>query len=138
MSFGTGEWCVLASDDDKYAPDYLETMITLKDKYPSVGVFHCKIACIDKEGTITSVGESRSEWESCWEMLYHRGIRGALQSAPEFMFSRRLFDAIGGFVNFPTAISSDSATWYSLAREKGCVCSNKCMFYWRLSGNFKI
>lgn len=134
MHFAKGKWCVLASDDDVYEPNYLESMFNLTEEYPQVDLFRCRIGCIDDNGNITSVGEYRAEWESCWEMLYYRGVRRSLQMAPEFMFRRTALEEIGGFVDFPLAISSDDATWYALAQSGGCVCAPQCMFYWRMSG----
>ena len=134
MEFATGEWCILASDDDLYMPTYLETLVSLSKRYPNVDLFHCRIACMDENDIVTSIGEYRNEWESCWEMLYYRGVRRSLQMAPEFMFRREALKRNGGFVDFPLAIFSDDATWYSIAQEHGCVCAPQCLFYWRMSG----
>ena len=57
MEFATGEWCVLASDDDVYHPDYLQEMVALTEKYPQVDLVHCRNANIDAEGRITDVGQ---------------------------------------------------------------------------------
>ena len=43
MEYATGEWCVLASDDDIYSSEYLATMEMLRGKYPHVDIFHCRI-----------------------------------------------------------------------------------------------
>ena len=67
-------------------------------------------------------------------MLYYRGVRHSMQMAPEFMFRRSALERIGGFVDFPLAISSDDATWYALAKANGCVCSPQWLFHWRMSG----
>ena len=134
MEYATCEWCVLASDDDCYAPAYLETLLALAEKYPKADLLHCRIACMDENGAVTSVGEYRAEWESCWEMLYYRGVRRSLQMAPEFMFRRSALEKIGGFVNFPQAIFTDDATWYALAKDKGVVCAHQCLLKWRMSG----
>ena len=39
MKYAIGEWCVLASDDDEYLPDYLEEMLRLACKYPKCDLF---------------------------------------------------------------------------------------------------
>lgn len=44
----SGEWVVLASDDDVYAPTYLEEMVKLSRKYPNVDLIHCRVNKINK------------------------------------------------------------------------------------------
>ena len=133
MEFANGEWCVLASDDDIYAPDFLETMMSLVEKYPKVDLFHCRISEINERGEIIRIGDFRNEYETIWEMLYYRGVKRAMQCAPDFLFKRNALKTIGGFIDFPSAFFSDDATWYSLAKDKGIVCSSKCLFKWRMS-----
>lgn len=39
----SGEWVVMASDDDMYAPTYLEEMVKLTEKYSQYDLFHCRV-----------------------------------------------------------------------------------------------
>lgn len=129
-----GEWCVLASDDDIYLSDYAERMLAISERYPQCNVFHCRTAVIDDEGMVSKIAEKRPEFESCADLLYARGVKRCLQTAPEFMFKREALQRIGGFVNFPLAWYSDDATWLALAREHGVVCASEVLFHWRYSG----
>ena len=133
MEYATGEWCVLASDDDLYDPGYLQEMLRLHDKYPMCDLFHSRIAIIDAEGKWTRVGEERIEFETQVQMAYSRGVRRLEQRAPDFMFRKSTLDAMGGFVNFPLAWYSDDATWMALSRH-GCACSPQILFLFRQSG----
>ena len=133
MQYATAEWCVLASDDDIYAPDFLETMMNLVEKYPKVDIFHCRICEINEDGEVVRYGEFRNEYETIWEMLYYRGVKRTMQCAPDFMFKRKALNNINGFIDFPSAFYSDDATWYTLAKDNGIVCSSKCLFKWRMS-----
>lgn len=133
MEYATGEWCVLASDDDLYDSGYLQEMLRLHDKYPMCDLFHSRIAIIDAEGRWTRVGEERIEFETQVQMAYSRGVRRLEQRAPDFMFRKSTLDAMGGFVNFPLAWYSDDATWMALSRH-GCACSPRVLFRFRMSG----
>lgn len=133
MKYATGEWCVLASDDDKYLPSYLGEMLRLVDKYKDVDLVHCRIAKIDIEGNWVYIGDQRIEYETQIQMTYSRGVRRSFQVAPDFMFRRSALYDIGGFVSFPLAWYSDDATWMMLAKN-GVACSGEVLFGFRMSG----
>lgn len=133
MEYATGEWCVLASDDDVYLPGYLSEMLRLTVKYPLVDAFHCRLASINAHGDIESIGESRGEYETGAEMLYNTAVRRVPVRAPDFMFRRSALLRIGGFVSFPKAWFTDTATWIALSCENGACCSNEILFQWRCS-----
>ena len=134
MEYARGEFCVLASDDDEYAPGYLTEMMRLAEKYRDVDVFHCRLAYIDSASKQSGVSEIRNEYESGFEFLYNRAARRMKQCAPEFMFRTEALRRIGGFVSFPRAWFSDDATWISLAKEHGVAYSSQVLFSWRSSG----
>lgn len=134
LELAQGEYCVLASDDDIYLPHYAEVMLALAAKHPEVDVLHCRTGVIDETGCLHKIGEKRPEFESFADLLYARGVKRCLQTAPEFMFKTAALKAAGGFVNFPLAWYSDDATWLLLAKEKGAVCSDEVLFHWRFSG----
>ena len=133
IEYATSEWCVLASDDDVYDPEYLQEMLRLQAKYPGCDLFHSRIAVIDANNNWTRVGEERIEFETQIQMAYTRGVLGFWQTAQEYMFRLSAFKELGGFVNFPLAWYSDDATWMCLSR-RGCACSSRIMFFFRQSG----
>lgn len=133
IQYAKGEFCVLASDDDEYAPGYLSEMMRLSEKYPDVEVFHCKLAFVDSDGRQTGVSETRNEYETGAEFLYNRAARRMKQVAPDFMFRTEALKRIGGFVPFPRAWYSDDATWIRLAKEHGVAYSPQVLFSWRSS-----
>lgn len=134
MTFATGDWCVLASDDDRYHPDFLSEMISLTKRFPKVDVFHCRVAIIDREGTICGISEPRTEFESPIEFFYARAIARCHQTMPDFLFRRSAYESIGGFVRFPIAWYSDDATWALMSRENGVGYSPRILFDCRDSG----
>lgn len=134
MDYATGEFSVLASDDDVYHPDYLKEMLALAAKHPTVDVFHCREVVINADGSWRRVAAPRAEYETGIEMLYNRGVTRLQQTMPEFMFRTSALKAIGGFVWTQKAWYSDDATWMRLSRDNGAVCSPRPLFFWRASG----
>lgn len=133
IEYATGEWCVLASDDDIYLPGYLAEMLRLRDKYPTVDLIHCRICDIDTIGTWIDVAQERTEFESQIQMFNSVAVKHLRQVAPDFMFRLDALRKIGGFVNFPLAWGSDDATWIALS-VNGVACSSKILFAFRKSG----
>ena len=133
LEYATGEWCVLASDDDVYMPRYLAEMLRLAEKYPRTVLVHRRIVFMDSDGAWTSVGNQRIEYQTQVQMADSRSVRRLFQFAPDFMFRRTALEAIGGFVNFPLAWYSDDATWMMLAKN-GVACSPEVLFGFRNSG----
>ena len=134
LSYAQGEFCVLASDDDLYAPEYLEEMIRLAEKYPKVDVFHCRIAGVDGAGKWLWVGDPRGEYETPVEMFYNTAVKRIALRAPDIMFRLSALKAIGGFVKTPQAWYTDIGTWVRLSMKNGACCSPRVLFFWRESG----
>lgn len=133
VDYAKGELLLLASDDDIYAPTFLEEMVRLADAHPNVDLFHCRVAVIDERGEIIHAGEPIAEYESDIDFIVQRAINRRTQLVPDFMCRTNALRKIGGFVNYPKAWFSDEMTWYLLAKGKGVCASNKPLFYWRSS-----
>ena len=129
----SGEWVVMASDDDVYAPTYLEEMVKLTEKYPGCDLFHCRVNKINKSGGIIGTSSPSAEFESCLDFISQRLCNHRLQTVQEFMFRRKVMISIGGFVSFPLAFFTDDATWSLLSRN-GVVCCMQPLFMFRFSG----
>lgn len=134
LGLATGTYCVLASDDDVYAPTFAAEMRALAVRYPQVDVLHCRTGFIDGDGRLYKIGEKRPEYEDFADLLYARGVKRCTQTAPEFMFRTQALKDLGGFVSFPLAWYSDDATWLALAEKGGIACSDQVLFHWRFSG----
>ncbi len=133
LSYAKGDLLLLASDDDIYAPTYLEEMVNLADANPSIDVFHCRVAVINDSGDMIHAGEPLAEYETDVDFIYQRAINRRTQLVPDFICRTEALRKIGGFVNYPKAWFSDEMTWYKLAKGKGVCASDKPLFFWRSS-----
>ncbi|WP_217938113.1 glycosyltransferase family 2 protein [Bacteroides acidifaciens] len=130
---GTGEFILFASDDDLYAPDYLQTMFDLTVKYPMVDLYHCRIRYFDNVGKVLQLSQPAAEYETCIDFIYQRLFWRRKQALQEFLFRRKAIEEIEGFVRFPVAWYTDDATLALLSRN-GVAYSSKAMFHMRMSG----
>jgi len=134
LSYADAEWCILASDDDVYAPTFLSEMMRLHEKYPACDLLHGRMDIIDYTSRVIHIAEPRDEYESAIQFIYNRACLRKEQCAPDFMFRRSAFLKCGGFVPFPLAWYSDDATWFKLAGN-GVACSQDILFHFRNSGS---
>lgn len=134
IAYATGDYLILASDDDVYHFDYLKKMDALIDKYPNVNVFRPRIQYINSNGMVVDEASALLE-----EMLTEREFvllreKGMVSSGiPYYIFRREVLIKIGGFVNLPSAWFSDDATVIILARNN-IVNHNEILFSFRISG----
>ncbi len=133
MIYATYEWCVLASDDDVYMPTYLEEMLRLVAKYPDCDLFHSRIAVVDAAGAWCEAGPQWTEFIGQVQFSFAKEALRYKSFAGDFMFRRKAFCEIGGFISFPLATYSDDATWMALSRN-GVACSAAVLYLWRASG----
>lgn len=134
LEYATGDYVILASDDDLYFPDYLSKMSTLIDKYPDVNVFRPRVQIIDGNNDILRVEGYLVENISSLEFMYllqHRMIYGGI---PYYIFKKEALLDIGGFIEFPMAWGSDDATVIELSKEKGIASTTEVLFSFRMSG----
>lgn len=132
ISYASGEYLILASDDDIYDPEYLQNMNLMVDKYPLISVFRCRVQYIDESGEIINVGGALNEYTSIAEYMY-LWARGWIGSGiPYHVFKRSTLLAAGGFANYPMAWFADDATILRLGQD-GIVTSPKILFSFRMS-----
>jgi len=129
-----GEFLVIASDDDLYAPTFLQELLLLAEKYPETDLFHCRIQYINRNGALLQIAQPAQEYETQMDFIYQRLVWKRKQTLQEFMFRRSVLIQKGGIVSFPLAWSSDSATAYLMA-ERGVAYTGKVLFSLRMSGS---
>lgn len=132
ITYATGEYLILASDDDVYHLDYLEKMNVLVNKYPEVNVFRPRVQSINSLGTIIDTKDLLPEFISQIDLIYLRSTGKISGGIPFYLFKRNELVENRGFINFPTAWFSDDATVIRLAKN-GIVTHPEVLFSFRYS-----
>lgn len=133
LEYATGEYIILASDDDVYFPQYLEKMDALVRKYPNVNVFRPRVQRIDADGNIVHIEGFIPEYTSLLEFPYYRFCEYIQSGIPFYIIKKEILLANGGFVSYPLAWYADDAI-VAIMAQNGMVSSSEILFSFRVSG----
>ena len=132
ISFATGDYIVLAADDDKYKPEFCEDVLRLAEKYPEVDLIHSSVEQIDEDGNHLWDDSILPEYTSKYEYLNWWLTGRSFTCVGNFAFKRSALMAMGGFLDFPCAFGSDIATPISLSKN-GVANTQQMLFCFRQS-----
>ena len=127
------EYCILASDDDVYAPNFLAEIDVLVEKYPKVDLLHARAKCIDANGATFKEDALYHEHVTQLEYFEQLDYYNHIECVANYVYRTETLKAIGGFVDFPLAWSSDTATCNLMAKN-GVVNTKDVLFGFRMSG----
>lgn len=132
LSYAEGEYVILATDDDLYAPEFLKTFVHLIWEYPSVDIFRARVLQVNSNNEILAIDRCYKQYLSSVEFYYHmlHGMKGGI---PQYIFRSEALVNKGGFVNFPKAWASDDATALMMSGN-GVVTSQEHLVRFRNSG----
>lgn len=132
ITFATGDYIVLAADDDLYKPTFCEEIIRLADKYPQLDLIHSSVEQIDEDGKHLWDDYILPEFTNKYEYL-NWWITGRMFTCiGNFAFKRSALLGMGGFIDFPCAFGSDIATPIALSRN-GVANTSQMLFCFRQS-----
>ena len=129
----TEAWVWLFSDDDEAEEGCVKAWRAAAALHPGADLFHFNVSQIDANSAITQTFPAFPSVMTAAEFVRGRLNRTISSFAPEYLFRRAAWDAIGGFVPFPLAWCSDDATWVSLAVRAGIFTIPGPKVRWRLS-----
>jgi glycosyltransferase involved in cell wall biosynthesis len=131
LEYAKGDYVILATDDDLYAPNFLSSFVPLIEKYPDVNLFRARILQVDSRNEIKYIDSCYKEYLSPVEFRYHlmHGMKGGI---PQYIFKRKALVDKGGFVYFPKAWASDDATALMMS-DRGVVNSQEHLVRFRWS-----
>lgn len=134
IDLGHQPWVWLFSDDDIMEPGCVAAWRQALARHPQADVFHFDVVRIGAEGQVLRDETGFPERLSARQFLLRR-LRFELASyAPDYVFRRSAFQAVGGFQSFPLAWCSDDATWIKLAARGGGIQAVRgARVHWRLS-----
>lgn len=135
IQYATGDFIVLAADDDLYEPVFCEEVIKLISKYPDVDLVRARVQQIDENGNNLPYSDGLfPELSSKYEYLHDWITAKVFSCVGNFAFRRSALLQLGGFIDFPCAFGSDIATPIALS-VNGVANTSDMLFNFRQSGN---
>lgn len=131
LSYARGEYVILATDDDLYEPNFLETFVPLIEKHPGVDLFHARILTFRDKG-IMRLDYDYKEHMTFVEFLNRIFGFNWISGIPHYIFRTETLKNNGGFVNLPLAWGSDAASAIMMAHN-GVISSQEILVRFRYS-----
>jgi hypothetical protein len=126
------EWVCFFSDDDIMEPNCVEEFYKTLNLYPSAALFRFARSVIDAKGQIIRIAQPIKNQTGLEFLKSH--LRGASSCLQDHIFNRKKLETNGGFVNFPLAWSSDTATFCLLGKEHEIIAIPSAIVQIRMSG----
>jgi len=134
LSYASGEYFAIQSDDDFWHPDFIKELVLLSGRYPKVNVLHARVLVVDDKNVPIKLSTNCPEYEDFLDFVYNR-IRGFRdQYLSDFMVKTSALKQIGGFFDLPNGWGSDDITWFKLAKDAGIAYTPKILYHYRDSG----
>jgi len=131
LGYARGEFFVLLCDDDVLAPNFVEELLKLAEKFPSCNVFHARKQNLHEDGTIEE-GPQWPEYETGEEFLRNRLAKKRHHTITEFMYRTSVIKE-HGYVVFPSGFYSDNASLIQLSQQGGMANSKEPLVTFRFS-----
>lgn len=132
IEYASGDYVILAADDDMYKPTFLEEVNKLIQKYPKVDLLRSRVLQIDEEDKPLWDDVIFEEYQSKYKYL-HDWLEGDMFTCiGNYVFRRSALLEIGGFIDFPCAFGSDIATPIALSAN-GVAHTKDMLFKFRQS-----
>jgi glycosyltransferase involved in cell wall biosynthesis len=126
------EFVILASDDDVYAPTFLESIDKLIGIYPSCNIFRSRVERIDADDRTLIREDLYTEFVDQLHFIHQNYRSDTIPCVSNYCYRTSVLKEMGGFVNYPLAWFSDDATNILMAKN-GCVNTEEILFGFRWS-----
>lgn len=125
---------ILASDDDVYKPDFLMQIDECIKKYPNAAIFRGRTSMIDSSGAIFRDDLIYPERQD--QIEYGKSFlnKNSIICISNCVFKTGRFKELGGFVSFPLAWKSDTASQFRMAVDGIVHTTDGAVFLYRASG----
>lgn len=135
IKYATGDFIVLAADDDIYEPIFCEEVQRLRNNYPHADLIRARVQQINESGNNLPYQDGVfQEFSSKYEYLHDWITAKAFTCIGNFAFRKSALLRIGGFIDFPCAFGSDIATPIALSIN-GVANTKDMLFKFRQSSN---
>jgi len=132
ISLASGEWIVLAGDDDVYEPTFAEEVLRLSGKYPEADLVRARVEQIGERGEHLWDDGMAPEFETEGEFFEDYLEARAFTCIGNYAFRRRALFEAGGFFELPCAFGSDIVTPLLLCGN-GVIGTERMLFKFRQS-----
>ncbi|MES2439826.1 MAG: glycosyltransferase family 2 protein [Verrucomicrobiota bacterium] len=120
IGLSTEPWIWLFSDDDVMEPDCVEQFYQELERDPaSFDLFRFNTLMTNCDDEITDMNPKHPEWEPWNEFAYFLLLDFRRVFQQEFIFRRREYQRIGGFLDLPLAWASDHAFAIACSNRAG-------------------
>ena len=126
------EYFILASDDDVYEPTFLEEVDKLAQKCPEVDLIRSRVKLIDENGSLLEKDALFEEKVTSLEFISQLYGNHYIKCIANFVFKTKKLKDNGGFIDFPLAWHSDSATVIMMGKN-GVANTKDLLFSFRSS-----
>lgn len=126
------EFFIMASDDDVYAPTFLEEIDRLVEAYENVDLFRARCKKINGNGDVVATDILYEEHMNQLDFVYASYNSDFIACEANYCYRTKPFKEKSGFVDFPSAWFTDYATCFAMA-ENGCCTTNEMLFHFRCS-----
>lgn len=127
------EFVIVASDDDLYAPAFLERVNGLINTCPDADLFRVGAEMIDGEGKILRKESGKDSVLSTEAFIHHMLNPQSILCVGNYVMRATCLREMGGFVSLPLAWKADSATLLALSHNGVAACEEP-LFSFRMSG----
>ncbi len=125
----------LFGDDDIMAEDAVERFYKFIEGKAEIDLMRFNVQMIDNSGQLISNMAEQPPLETAYDFLIKRLKIKSLSTACEYIFSKKIYVAKKGFVEFPIGWASDDATWINFGEENGIYTIPGKPVSWRFGGN---
>ena len=133
VNLSSEPWLWLFSDDDELDENCVSSFYKALENNKNANVFKFNFSVINQFSEITDSNNTEFSDIDGFEFGKRRFERKLLNSAVEFIFSRKVFEREGGFINFPSAWCADDASWIAFSSPEKIAYINEAKVFWRMS-----
>jgi glycosyltransferase involved in cell wall biosynthesis len=133
VNLSSEPWLWLFSDDDELEKNCVSSFYKALEINKNSNVFKFNFSIINQHAEI--IGTNKIDFSAIdgFEFGKRRFERTLLNSAVEFIFSRKAFEREEGFINFPSAWCSDDASWIAFSSPEKIAYIAEAKVFWRMS-----
>lgn len=130
IQFAQNDYIVLATDDDMFDPEFLESAAQMIEKYPSVDLIRSGVKKIDEQEKILDFEFPLKEHMTWQEFTLFWAKGSTISCVSNYIYRKSALK--DGFISFPHAHLSDDATALLLSKN-GIACIPENYMNFRVS-----